>query len=37
VIKQGEDGDVLYIVGSGRLECTKRFPDKEEDTYLMDY
>ena len=37
VIKQGDDGYELYIVGSGRLKCYKRFPDKNEDTYLKTY
>jgi len=37
VIKQGDDGYELYIVGSGRLKCYKRFPDKTEDTYLKTY
>lgn len=22
IIKQGDDGDVLYVIGSGQLECT---------------
>ena len=25
VIKEGEEGDCLYIVGSGTLQCTKIF------------
>ena len=37
VIKQGDDGYELYIVGSGKLKCYKRFPDKSEDTYLKTY
>lgn len=37
VIKQGDDGNELYIVGAGRLKCYKRFPDKNEDTYLKTY
>ena len=37
VIKQGDDGYELYIVGSGKLKCYKRFPDKTEDTYLKTY
>lgn len=37
VIKQGDDGYELYIVGSGHLKCYKRFPDKTEDTYLKTY
>lgn len=37
MIKQGEDGDVLFIVGTGKLECTKLFPGNENETYLLDY
>jgi cAMP-dependent protein kinase regulator len=37
VIKQGEDGFELYIVGNGQLRCTKRFPEKNEDTFLKNY
>lgn len=37
VIKQGDDGYELYIVGAGQLKCYKRFPDKSEDTYLKTY
>jgi len=37
VIKQGDDGYELYIVGVGQLKCYKRFPDKDEDTYLKTY
>lgn len=37
VIKQGDDGYELYIVGVGQLKCFKRFPDKNEDTYLKTY
>lgn len=37
VIKQGDDGDVLYVVESGTLDCTKLFPGKSEPTYLKTY
>lgn len=37
VIRQGDDGYELYIVGAGQLKCYKRFPDKSEDTYLKTY
>jgi cAMP-dependent protein kinase regulator len=38
VIKQGDDGFELYIVGSGKLKCTKRFPETPEtDTFLKHY
>lgn len=37
VIKQGDDGDVLYLVYSGTLNCFKKEKDKEEDTFLVTY
>ena len=37
VIKQDEDGDVLYVVDSGELDCHKRFEDGGEDKYLKTY
>jgi cAMP-dependent protein kinase regulator len=38
VIKQGDNGDCLYIVDSGELDCTKRFPDNPNvDKYLKTY
>jgi cAMP-dependent protein kinase regulator len=37
VIKQGDDGDVLYVVESGTLDCTKLFAGKSEPTYLKTY
>lgn len=37
VIVQGEDGNELYIVSSGQLNCFKRFPNKTEDTFLKTY
>lgn len=37
VIKQGDDGAELFIVGSGKLECTKLFEGKEEETHLKEY
>ena len=37
VIKQGDDGAELFIVGSGQLECTKLFEGKEEETFLKNY
>ena len=35
IIKEGEDGDVLYIVESGDLKCTKVINGVE--TYLKNY
>ena len=37
IIKQGEDGDNLYVVDSGQLDCFKRFKPNENDTYLKTY
>ena len=37
VITQGDDGNELYIVGSGTLKCFKRFPGNDSDTYLKTY
>lgn len=37
VIKQGDDGNELYIVSSGLLKCTKKFGDSKEDTFLKNY
>lgn len=35
VIKEGENGDVLYIVESGEMSCTKFLNGKE--TFLKKY
>ena len=37
VIKQGDDGQELFIVGSGRLRCCKLFDGKTEETQLKIY
>lgn len=37
VIRQNEDGNELYVVGSGQLRCTKLFPDSAEETFLKNY
>jgi cAMP-dependent protein kinase regulator len=37
VIKEGDDGDVLYVVESGKYKCTKVFPGNSEPTHLTDY
>ena len=38
VIKQGDDGDCLYVVESGKLKCQRRMnKDDAEDTYLKTY
>lgn len=37
VIKQGDDGNELFIVGHGKLKCEKLFPGKPEPTFLKNY
>lgn len=38
VIKQGDDGEVLYLVDEGELECYRRMKKTDkEDTYLKSY
>ena len=37
VIKQGDPGDVLYVVDSGELDCYKQFGKGEEPKYLKTY
>jgi len=37
VIKEGDDGDNLYVVETGELNCTKVFPGNAEPTHLKVY
>lgn len=37
VITQGEDGDVLYVVDAGLLDCFKRFAKDGQNSYLKTY
>jgi len=37
VIKEGDDGDNLYVVETGKLKCSKVFKEGEDATYLKDY
>jgi cAMP-dependent protein kinase regulator len=37
VIKQGDDGEVLYLLETGKLDCFKRFQNDEKDTFLKNY
>jgi cAMP-dependent protein kinase regulator len=37
VITEGEDGDYLYVVESGKLQCSKIFPGNTEPTNLIVY
>ena len=37
VIQQGDDGDVLYLVDLGELNCTKVMVGETESTFLKKY
>ena len=37
VIQQGDAGDHLYVVDSGKLACSKLFSGKTEPTFLKNY
>ena len=37
VITQGDEGDVLYLVDSGELDCEKVFKAGDPPTYLKTY
>jgi len=37
VIQQGDSGDHLYVVDSGKLACSKLFSGKVEPTFLKNY
>lgn len=38
VIREGDpNGDSLYVVGSGTLQCTKRFKEYSSPTFLKTY
>ena len=37
VINEGDDGDNLYVVETGKLKCTKRLQPGAEPTHLKDY
>jgi cAMP-dependent protein kinase regulator len=37
VIKEGDSGDELYLVGSGKYTCTKTFPGDSNPTHLRYY
>lgn len=37
VIKEGDQGDCLYVVASGTLKCTKIFKGNTEPTFLKEY
>lgn len=37
VIRQGEQGDVLYVVDSGNFDCFKKYPNEPQDKFLKTY
>lgn len=37
IIKEGDEGDCMYVVESGTLTCTKVFKGKTEPTFLKEY
>ena len=37
VIQQGEDGDCLYVVDQGKLDCFKKFPGAADDKLIRVY
>lgn len=37
VIKEGEDGDNVFIVEEGKLKCTKKDKKTGEDVFLLEY
>jgi len=37
VIREGDDGDVLFVVASGTLSCTKIFKGNTDPTFLKKY
>lgn len=37
VIRQGDDGDVLFVVDSGTLDCVKVFKPGQDPTFLKNY
>jgi cAMP-dependent protein kinase regulator len=37
VIKQGDPGEILYVIDEGNLDCFKKFTKDAQDTYLKTY
>lgn len=37
VIKQGDNGDELYVVNSGQLDCFRQFPNESQPRFLLTY
>ena len=37
VIKQGDNGNELFVVDHGSLRCYKVFPDQKKETFLVQY
>ena len=37
IIKEGDQGDCMYVLEKGSLKCTKVFPGNTEPTFLKEY
>lgn len=37
IIKEGDQGDCMYVLEEGELDCTKVFPGNTEPTFLKKY
>ena len=37
VIKEGDEGDCMYVLDTGALDCTKVFSGNTEPTFLKEY
>ena len=37
VIKEGDQGDCMYVLDKGSLDCTKIFSGNTEPTFLKEY
>ena len=37
VITQGDDGNELYVIYKGNLNCTKTYPGKKDEVFLKKY
>ena len=37
VIKQGEQGDFLYVVDEGELKCFKKYLGETEEAFMREY
>jgi cAMP-dependent protein kinase regulator len=37
IIKEGDEGDCMYVIESGTLQCTKLFKGNSEPTFLKEF